>query len=111
MRLLQDDSHRTWKMDRRVWREAWRLPFPRPRHPVSSSNGGSTHEPAPEIVDCRGGARSQEVRQRIFTTDEGSPRLEGHWRFGDSSNAVRSCEDRINGEVSARAHNVRPNPC
>src|SRR6516162_3589624 len=78
MRLLQDDSHRTWKMDCRVWREAWRLPFRRPGHPVSSSNGGSTHEPAAEIVDCRGGARSQEVRQRIITTDKGPPHLEGH---------------------------------
>src|SRR6516165_5694536 len=104
MRLLQDDSHRTWEMDCRVKREAWRLCFPRPGHRVSSSNGGSTHEPSAEILDCRSGARSQEVRQRIFTTDEGSPRLEGYRRFGDSPNALRSCEDRINSEVSARAH-------
>src|SRR6516165_5701726 len=106
MRLFQNDRQRTRKMDRRVWREAWRLRFPGPGHPVSSSDGSSTHEPAAEIVDCRGGARSQEVRQRIFTTDEGSPRLEGYRRFGDSPNALRSCEDRINSEVSARAHNV-----
>src|SRR5262245_51519881 len=111
MRLLQDDSQRTWKMDCRVWREAWRLPFPRPRHSLSSSNGGSTHEPAAQTVDCRGGARSQEVRQRILTPDEGPPRLEGHRRFGDGSNALRSCEDRINSEVSTRAHHVRPNLC
>jgi hypothetical protein len=29
-----------------------------------------------------------------------------HRRFGDGSDAPRSREDRINGEVPARAHNV-----
>jgi integrase len=35
--------------------------------------------------------------------------FERHRRFGDGSDAARSREDRINGEVSARAHGVRPN--
>ena len=35
--------------------------------------------------------------------------FERHRRFGDRSDAPRSREDRINGEVSARAHNVRSN--
>src|SRR5262245_43848409 len=111
MRHLQDDSYRTWKVDCRVWREAWRLPFSGPGHPVSSSNGGSTDEPPAEILDCRGGARSQEVRQRILTTDEGPPRLEGHRRFGGGSDTSWSREGRINGEVSTRVHNLRPNNC
>ena len=111
MRLLQDDSYRTWKMDCRVWREACRLPFPRPAHQVSSSNGGSTNEPSAEILDRRGRARSQEVWQRVLTTDKGSPHLEGHRRLGDGSDALGSREDRINGKVFARAHDVRPNLC
>ena len=110
MRLFQNDSQRTGKMDRRVSQEACRLPFPRPGHRFSSSNGGSTHEPSAEILDCRGGARSQELRQRILTTDKGSPHFERHRRFGDGSDAPRSRQDRINGEVCARAHNVRSNP-
>ena len=85
--------------------------FPGPGHRFSPSNGGSTHEPSAEILDCRGRAQSQEVRQRILTTDKGSPHFERHRRFGDGSDAPRSREDRINGEVPARAHNVRPNPC
>jgi hypothetical protein len=85
------------------------ITFSQAGHRVSSSNGGSTHEPSAEILDCRGRARSQEVRQRILTTDKGSPHFERHRRFGDGSDAPRSLEDRINGEVSARAHNVRPN--
>src|SRR5262249_30789493 len=111
MRLLQDHSHRTWKMDRRVYQEAHRLPFPRPAHRVSSSNGGSTNEPSAEILDQRGWARSQEVRQRVLTTDKGSPHLEGHRRLGDGSDALGSREDRINGKVFARAHGVRSNLC
>src|SRR5215471_13428996 len=90
MRLLQDHSHRTWKMDRRIYQEACRLPFPRPAHQVSSSNGGSTNEPSAEILDRRGRARSQEVRQRVLTTDKGSPHLEGHRRLGDGSDAPRN---------------------
>jgi integrase len=49
MRLFQNDSQRTWKMDRRVSQEACRLPFPRPGHQFSSSDGGSTHEPSAEF--------------------------------------------------------------
>src|SRR5947208_1655264 len=69
-------------MDCRVWQKAHRLYFLRPWRRASSSHDGPANEPSAEILGCRGGARSQEVRQGIFTTDEGSPHLEWHRRFG-----------------------------
>ena len=73
MRLFQNDSQRTWKMDRRVSQEACRLPFPRPGHRVSSSNGGSTHEPSAEISGLpRRGSQLSSVRHRSFVVSQGS---------------------------------------
>ena len=40
----------------------------------------------------------------FFTSDEGSPHLERHWRFADRSSALGPCDNREHSEVS-RSHN------
>src|SRR5439155_19544151 len=95
-------------MDCRVWQKAHRLYFLRPWRRASSSDDGPANEPSAEILGCRGGARSQEVRKRIFTTDEGSPHLEWHRRYRGSPGALGSHEDRVNGEISTHRQKVRP---
>src|ERR1700687_3883830 len=106
MRLVQGNSKSTWKMDCRVWQKAHRLYFPWPWRRASSSDVGPANEPSAEILGCRGGARSQEVRQGIFTTDEGSPHFEWHRRFGGGSDAVGPCEDRVHGTLSTHHEKV-----
>src|SRR5438128_2716437 len=76
MRLVRGNSKGTRKMDCRVWQEAHRLYFPWPWRRASSSDDAPANAPSAEILGCRGGARSQKVRQGIVTTDEGSPHLE-----------------------------------
>ena len=49
--------------------------FP-PWRRASSSDDGPANEPSAEILGCRGGARPREIRQRIFTTDQGFPHFE-----------------------------------
>src|SRR5256885_17134331 len=95
-------------MDCRVWQKAHRLYFLRPWRRASSSDDGPANEPPAEFLGCRGGARSQKVRQGIFATDEGSPHLEWHRRFGDSSDALGPREDRVYGELCAYRQKVRP---
>src|SRR5229473_7458998 len=96
-------------MDCRVWQKAYRLYFLWPWRRASSSDDGPANEPSAEILGCRGGARSQEVRQGIFTTDEGSPHLEWHRRFGDGPDALGAREDRVYVEISTYRQKVRPN--
>src|SRR6266478_1717464 len=96
-------------MDCRVWQNAHRLYFLWPWRRASSSDDGPANEPSAEILGCRGGARSQEVRQGIFTTDEGSPHLEWHRRFGDGPDALGAREDRVYVEISTYCQKVRPN--
>ena len=48
--------------------------------------------------------RSHGLWRRIFTSDEGSPHLERHWRFTDGSSALGQCDNREHSEVS-RSHN------
>src|SRR6266436_3958192 len=96
-------------MDCRVWQKAHRLYFLWPWRRASSSDDGPANEPSAEILGCRGGARSQEVRQGIFTTDEGSPHLEWHRRFGDGPDALGAREDRVYVEISTYCQKVRPN--
>src|ERR1700737_595173 len=98
MRLIQGIGKRAWKMDCCIWQKTRGLYFPWPRRRASSSDDGPANEPSAEILGCRGGARSQEVRKRIFTTDEGSPHLEWHRRYRGSPGAVGPHEDRVNGE-------------
>src|ERR1700730_2823849 len=76
MRLVQGDGKGTWKVDCRLRQEESRLYFPRPCVRASSSDDNPANEPSAQIVGCRGGARSRELRHGIFTTDEGSPHLE-----------------------------------
>jgi integrase len=89
--------------------KAHRLYFLWPWRRASSSDDGPANEPSAEILGCRGGARSQEVRQGIFTTDEGSPHLEWHRRFGDGPDALGAREDRVYVEISTYCQKVRPN--
>src|SRR5258706_1800541 len=96
-------------MDCRVWQKAHRLYLLWPWRRASSSDDGPANEPSAEILGCRGGARSQEVRQGIFTTDEGSPHLEWHRRFGDGPDALGAREDRVYVEISTYCQKVRPN--
>src|ERR1700745_3743616 len=96
-------------MDCRVWQKAHRLYFLWPWRRASSSDDGPANEPSAEILGCRGRARSQEVRQGIFTTDEGSPHLEWHRRFGDGPDALGAREDRVYVEISTYCQKVRPN--
>src|SRR5260370_36773920 len=96
-------------MDCRVWQKAHRLYFLWPWRRASSSDDGPANEPSAEIVGWRGGAGSQEVRQGIFTTDEGSPHLEWHRRFGDGPDALGAREDRVYVEISTYCQKVRPN--
>src|SRR5260370_28200405 len=96
-------------MDWRVWQKAHRLYFLWPWRRASSSDDGPANEPSAEIVGWRGGAGSQEVRQGIFTTDEGSPHLEWHRRFGDGPDALGAREDRVYVEISTYCQKVRPN--
>src|ERR1700730_7229824 len=103
MRLIQGIGKRAWKMDCCIWQKTYGLYFPWPRRRASSSDDGPANEPSAEILGCRGGARSQEVRKRIFTTDEGSPHLEWHRRYRG-----RPHEDRVNGEISTHRQKVRP---
>src|SRR5216684_737369 len=108
MHLVQGNSKGTWKMDCRVWQKAHRLYFPWPRRRPSSSDDGPANESPAEILGCRGGARSQEVRQRIVTTDEGAPHLEWHRRCGDRSGALGPREARFHLEISTYRQKVRP---
>src|SRR6202011_3701020 len=97
MRLIQGIGKRAWKMDCCIWQKTRGLYFPWPRRRASSSDDGPANEPSAEILGCRGGARSQEARKRIFTTDEGSPHLEWHRRYRGSPGALGPHEDRVNG--------------
>src|ERR1700730_3739696 len=108
MRLIQGIGKRAWKMDCCIWQKTRGLYFPWPRRRASSSDDGPANEPSAEILGCRGGARSQEVRKRIFTTDEGSPDLEWHRRYRGSPGALGPHEDRVNGEISTHRQKVRP---
>jgi integrase len=90
-------------------KKAHRLYFLWPWRRASSSDDGPANEPSAEILGCRGRARSQEVRQGIFTTDEGSPHLEWHRRFGDGPDALGAREDRVYVEISTYCQKVRPN--
>src|ERR1700737_1660416 len=108
MRLIQGIGKRAWKMDCCIWQKTRGLYFPWPRRRASSSDDGPANEPSAEILGCRGGARSQEVRKRIFTTDEGSPHLEWHRRYRGSPGALGPHEDRVNGEISTHRQKVRP---
>ena len=83
-----------------IFRSPWRR--------ASSSDDGPTNAPSAEILGFRGGARSQEVRHRIITTDEGCPHLEWHRRFGDGSGAVGPREDEVHSEVSTYRQKVDP---
>src|SRR5271166_1154958 len=76
MHLVQVDGKGTWKVDCRVRQEARRLYFPRAWRRASSPDDDPANEPSTKVLGCRGGARSRELRQRIFTTDEGAPHLE-----------------------------------
>ena len=109
MRLVRGNSKGIRKMDCRVWQEAHRLYFPWPWRRASSSDDAPANAPSAEILGCRGGARSQKVRQGIFTTDEGSPHLEWHRRFGSGPDALGAREDRVYVEISTYCQKVRPN--
>jgi hypothetical protein len=91
--LSRVSANAAWKMDCCIWQKTRGLYFPWPRRRASSSDDGPANEPSAEILGCRGGARSQEVRKRIFTTDEGSPHLAWHRRFGDGSGALGPHKD------------------
>ena len=106
--LSKEDGKGTWKVDCRVWQEACRLYFPRPWRRASSSDVGPANEPSAENLGCRGGARSRQLRQRISTTDEGSPHPEWHRRFGDGSDALGAREERVHSEISTYRQKVRP---
>src|SRR5260370_17279907 len=97
-------------MDCRVWQKAHGLYFIWPRRRASSCDDGPANEPAAEILGHQGGARSQEVWQRIVTTDEGSPHLEWHRRSGDRSGALGPREARFHVEISTYRQKVRPDP-
>src|ERR1700730_7898028 len=107
MRLIQGIGKRAWKMDCCIWQKTYGLYFPWPQLRASSSDDSPANEPSAEVLGCRGGARSQEVRKRIFTTDEGSPHLAWHRRFGDGSGALGPHKDRVNGEISTHRQKVR----
>src|SRR3984893_7713308 len=92
----------------RVGQKTYGLYFPWPRCRASWSDDGPANEPSAESLGCRGGARSQEVRKRILTTDEGSPYLAWHRRFGDGSGALGPHKDRVNGEISTHRQKVGP---
>ena len=90
-------------MDRLVRQKAHRLFIPR-RCLGQSSNERAAIEPSVEVVGGRGKTRSHGLWRRIFTSDEGSPHLERHWRFTDGSSALGQCDNREHSEVS-RSHN------
>src|SRR6266496_2010879 len=96
-------------MDYRLWQKARGLYFFWWWRQVFSSDDGPANEPSAETLGYRGGARPQEVRYRILTTDEGYPHFEWHRRCRDSPGAVGPHEDRINSEVSTHRKKVRPN--
>jgi hypothetical protein len=100
MRLVQSIRKGACKMDRLVRQKAYRLFIPR-RCLGQSSNERAAIEPSVEVVGGRGRIRSHGLWRRIFTSDEGSPHLERHWRFAD---ALGPCDNREHSEVS-RSHN------
>src|SRR5438876_1223321 len=103
MRLVQSIRKGACKMDRLVRQKAYRLFIPR-RCLGQSSNERAAIEPSVEVVGGRGRIRSHGLWRRIFTSDEGSPHLERHWRFADGSSALGPCDNREHSEVS-RSHN------
>src|SRR5271166_4157946 len=108
MRLVQGIGKRAWKMDCCVWQETRGLCFPRPCRRASSSDDCSANEPSAEKLDCRGGARPQEVRHRILTTHKGSPHLEWHRRYRDSPGALGPHEDRVHSALLTHRQEIRP---
>src|SRR6516162_5184809 len=98
MRLVEGNSKRTWQIDCPVWEKAHGLRLLQPEGGASSSDDGSSAEPPVEILVCRGGAGSQEIRERIAATDEGCPHPGSHRRYRDRARALGSHEDRINSE-------------
>src|SRR6266851_5027095 len=108
MRLVQGISKRTWKMDCCVWQKTRGLYFLQPWRQLFSSDERPANEPSAEKLDCRGGARPQEVWHRIFTTDKGSPHLEWHRRYRDGPGALGPREDRVHSALLTHRQKVRP---
>src|SRR5215471_2775577 len=101
MRLVEGNSECPWKMDCRVWQKTHGPPLLQREGGSQSSDDSSTDEPPIEILACRGWAQSQEVRQRISTTNESHLHFERHWRCRGGPDAVGAHEDRIDSEISS----------